>query len=214
MLSTVALFDGLLEEDRDELSSMMTKKVFARNQLIISQGDRTRSLFVILSGRLKVFVNDEMGNQTVFAFLQQGDYCGELSLLDAEPRSASIVTLVKTEVLQLSYQQFEVFLQNHPQVYSAIFKSLTGMIREMDGMISALTSKDIYGRLVHVLHKESHEEEGGRLVTQRLTHQDIAEMIGASREMVTRILNELRKGGYISIANKQICIEKKLPAGW
>jgi CRP/FNR family cyclic AMP-dependent transcriptional regulator len=213
MLSTVALFDGLREEDRDELSSMMTKKVFARNQLIISQGDHTRSLFVILSGRLKVFVNDELGNQTVFAFLQQGDYCGELSLLDAEPRSASIITLVKTEVLQLSYQQFDIFLQSHPQVYSAIFKSLTASIREMDGMISALTSKDIYGRLVHVLHKESHEETG-RLVTQRLTHQDIAEMIGASREMVTRILNELRKGGYISIESKQICIEKKLPAGW
>ena len=213
MLSTVALFDGLLEEDRDELSSMMTKKVFARNQLIISQGDHTRSLFVILSGRLKVFVNDEAGNQTIFAFLQEGDYCGELSLLDAEPRSASIVTLVKTEALQLSYQQFEVFLQTHPKVCWAIFKSLTASIREMDGMISALTSKDIYGRLVHVLHKESHEEKG-KMVTKPLTHQDIAEMIGASREMVTRILNELRKGDYISIANKKICIEKKLPARW
>lgn len=210
MLSTVTLFDDLLAKDREELSAMMRRKVFSKNQLIISQGDNTRSLFVILSGRLKVFVNDELGNQTVFAFLQQGDYCGELSLLDAEPRSASIITLEKTEVLELSHRQFDGFVRKHPDACFAIFKSLTAMIREMDKLIATLNSKGIYGRLVHVLYKEAYEENG-MLMTPRLTHQDLAEMIGASREMVTRVLNELRNKGYITIRNKHIYIEKELP---
>ena len=211
MQPTVKMFDELSEEDREELSAMMTKKVFERGTLLISQGDMSRSLFIIMQGRLKVFSNDEAGNQTVFAFLSEGDYCGELSLLDAEPRSASIVTLMKTEVLQLSYQQFEVFLETHPQAYRPLLTSLTTRIRDLDGTISALVSQDVYGRLVHILHREA-KEEGDKIMTQRLTHQDIAEMIGSSREMVTRILNDLRNGGYI--VNKQIYIERKLPKHW
>lgn len=210
MQPMVKMFEGLSTEDSEELFSMMTKKVFPRNRMIISQGDMTRSLFVILTGRLKVFSNDADGNQTVFAFLGRGDCCGELSLLDSEPRSASIITLVKTEVMQLGYQQFEQFLKTHPAAYSPLFKSLTARIRELDETISALTSQDVYGRLVHFLYKEA-REEGGKVMTQRLTHQDIAEMVGSSREMVSRILGDLRKDGYIDISNKKICIERNLP---
>ena len=213
MLSKIPLFSALDTNTLEELSSLMVRKEFKRNQTLISQGDLSRSLFLIESGRTKVFSNDEDGKQTIFAFLSAGDYCGELSLLDGEPRSASVVALEKTLTLQLSYPQFDAFLKTHPELSYSIFRALTSRIREIDETICSLTSLDIYGRVIQVLHKEA-QEENGKVVTERLTQQDIAEMVGSSREMVSRILTELQKGGYIGIDKKCITIEKKLPRHW
>ncbi len=213
MLSKIPLFSGLDATTLDKLSSLLVKKEFKRNQTLISQGDLSRSLFLIESGRTKVFSNDEDGKQTIFAFLGAGDYCGELSLLDAEPRSASVVALEKTKTLQLSYPQFDAFLKTHPELSYSIFRALTARIREIDETICSLTSLDIYGRVIQVLLKEAQETDG-KMITHRLTQQDIAEMVGSSREMVSRILTELRKGGYIAIDKKCITIEKKLPRHW
>ena len=213
MLSKIPLFSALDETTLEKLSDLFVKKEFNRNQILISQGDLSRSLFLIESGRTKVFSNDEEGKQTIFAFLGAGDYCGELSLLDAEPRSASVVALEKTMTLQLSYPQFDAFLKTHPEISYSIFRALTSRIRDIDETICSLTSLDIYGRIIQMLSKEA-QEENGKIMTQRLTQQDIAEMVGASREMVSRILTELRKGGYIDINKKCITIKKKLPLHW
>lgn len=213
VLSETPLFAGIDTETLKHFSSLLIKKELKRNELMISQGDESRSMFFIVSGRLKVFHNDEDGTQTTFAFVSSGDYCGELSLLDAEPRSASVVALENTVVLQLSYQRFDAFLEKHPHICYPIFRSLTQSIREIDQTICSLSSLDVYGRLIQLLYKEV-EDENGKMITQRLTHQDIAEMVGSSREMVSRILSDLRKGGYIEIANKRITIEKKLPRHW
>ena len=213
MLSKIPLFSALDETTLEKLSALFVKKEFKRNQTLISQGDLSRSLFLIDSGRTKVFSNDEEGKQTIFAFLGAGDYCGELSLLDAQPRSASVVALEKTMTLQLSYPQFDAFLKTHPEISYSIFRALTSRIRDIDETICSLTSLDIYGRVIQMLYKEA-QEENGKIMTQRLTQQDIAEMVGASREMVSRILTELRKGGYIDISKKRITIEKKLPLHW
>lgn len=213
MLSKIPLFSALDAITLEKLSALFVKKEFKRNQTLISQGDLSRSLFLIESGRTKVFSNDEEGKQTIFAFLSAGDYCGELSLLDAEPRSASVVALEKTITLQLTYPQFDIFLKTHPEISYSIFRALTTRIRDIDETICSLTSLDIYGRVIQMLYKEA-EEKNGKMVTERLTQQDIAEMVGASREMVSRILTELRKGGYIGVDKKRITIEKKLPRHW
>lgn len=213
MLSEIPLFSSLETATLEELSTLLIKKEFKRNQALITQGDHSRSLFLIQSGRAKVFSNDDEGKQTIFAFLGTDDYCGELSLLDAEPRSASVVALEKTVALKLSYPQFDAFLKTHPEISYSIFRALTSRIRDIDVTICNLTSLDIYGRVIQLLYREA-QEEGGKMVTQRLTQQDIAEMVGSSREMVSRILTELRKGGYIDIDKKRISIEKKLPRHW
>ena len=213
MLSHVKIIKELDKAGRDELAGLMVKKVLKKNVTLISQGELSRNLFIILTGRLKVFMNDEQGNQTILAFLNDGDYCGELSLLDGRPRSASIVTLTETEVMLLSYEHFKSFIAQHPEAAFPIMRALTATIRKLDDNISMLASQDIYGRLVHVLHKEA-IDRNNQIITPRFTHQEIAEMIGSSREMVTRILNDLRKGGYITIKEKRICIERKFPARW
>jgi CRP/FNR family cyclic AMP-dependent transcriptional regulator len=213
MLAEVPLFSSLDASTLDKLSSLLIKKIFKRNQSLISEGDHSRSLFLLQTGRAKVFSNDDEGKQTIFAFLGAGDYCGELSLLDAEPRSASVVALEETIALQLNYTPFDNFLKNHPEISYSIFKTLTARIRQMDRTIFNLTSLDTYGRIVQLLYQEA-QDKNGTMITERLTQQDIAEMVGSSREMVSRILTELRKGKYIAIDKKRITIAKRLPRHW
>lgn len=113
----------------------------------------------------------------------------------------------------LHYEQFKFYIDTHPEAAFPIMRALTSTIRELDEKISILTSQDTYGRLAHVLHKEA-INDNGQIVTPRFTHQEIAEMIGSSREMVSRILGDLRKGGYINIIKKQIYILRKFPKHW
>ncbi len=213
-LQRLPLFSGLPQDALLELSGIVKELSYKRNTVVISQGDETRSLYIVLHGRLKVLASDEDGNQTIFSFLGAGDFFGELSLLDDAPRSASVITVEDTKVLHLSHQHFNEFISKHLEVCSLIFKALTTRIREMDNTICDLTSLDVYGRLVQVLYKEAHEALDGSITTERLTHQDLAEMVGSSREMISRILKELRTGGYISVDEKRITIERKLPRHW
>ncbi len=213
-LSRLPLFSNLPEEALSELSGLIKELNYKRNTIVISQGDDTRSLYIVLQGRLKVLASDADGNQTIFSFLGMGDFFGELSLLDDAPRSASVITVEDSKLLHLSHQHFSEFINHHSEICPLIFKALTSRIREMDKTICDLTSLDVYGRLVQVLYKESSEALDGRIRTERLTHQDLAEMVGSSREMISRILKELRTGGYISIDGKRITIERKLPRQW
>ena len=213
-LEKIELFSGMSQSALAELSSLMKEVSFKKNDLVISQGDKTRSLFIIISGRMKVFATDEDGGQTIFTFLSEGSFFGELSLLDDAPRSASVVAVEISKALNLSHQNFEGFLSRHPEICHSLFKALTARIREMDETICTLTSRDIYGRLVQTLYSQATEQDDGTLMTPRLTHQDLAEMIGSSREMISRIFKDLKKGEYIKIEQKKIIIQRQLPSHW
>ena len=213
-LEVVQLFSGLSHDVLDELMNVMKEVSFKKNTQVITQGDNSRSLFIISKGRLKVFANDEDGSQTIFTFLSEGEFFGELSLLDSAPRSASVTTVDDCKLLTLSPQNFKLILEKHPDINLPLMTALTARIRQMDETICNLTSRDIYGRLVQVLYNEAEPNADGTFVTGRFTHQDLAEMIGSSREMVSRILKDLRIGEYISIDQKQIRILKRLPSHW
>ncbi len=187
---------------------------FKKNEVVIIQGDKTRSLFIITAGRMKVFANDEDGSQTIFTFLNSGDFFGELSLLDDAPRSASVTAMEDSKAFSLSHQNFEEVLAKNPEISPSLFKALTTRIRKMDETICTLTSRDTYGRLVQTLYNEAITQADGTLMTNRLTHQELAEMIGSSREMVSRIFKELKLGEYIEVKNKCIHIKRPLPSRW
>lgn len=210
-LEKVELFSGISRVALNELASLMKEVTFKKNSLVITQGDRTRSLFIITSGRMKVYASDEDGSQTIFTFLGPDSFFGELSLLDDAPRSASVIAVEESRALSLSHQNFSNFLSQHPEISTSLFKALTKRIRSMDDTICTLTSRDIYGRLVQTLYNQAKEQEDGTLITQRLTHQDLAEMIGSSREMISRIFKDLKQGDYIRIDKKRVIIRKQLP---
>ena len=213
-LEDIEFFKGMNMSELTELAGMMKEIKYKKNTIVINQGDNSRSLFVIVYGRLKVFATDEEGNQTIFTFLNNGDFFGELSLLDDAPRSATVFTLEDTTVLNLDHVKFKDFMDSHPKACWPLFKSLTSRIRTMDETICSLTSRDIYGRLIETLYKQAEENADGVLMTQKLTHQDFAEMIGSSREMISRIFKDLKAGGYISVEKKQVSILKRLPTHW
>jgi CRP/FNR family cyclic AMP-dependent transcriptional regulator len=213
-LKEMEFFSGISEPILTKLAGMMKEVRFTKNNSIISQGERSRSLYVITDGRAKVFITDEQGHQTIYSFLKKGDYFGELSLLDDAPRSATVVTLEDITALILSHAKFNEFVNNHPGVCWSLFKALSTRMRQMDETIYNLTTRDIYGRLAETLYNEAEEQEDGTLITQKLTHQDLAEMIGSSREMISRIFSDLKQGDYIKVEQKRITILKRLPTNW
>jgi len=195
LLENIGLFRGLSLPQLQKLAGMMKQLKYDKNTVIINQGDLSRSLFIVVYGRLKAFATDADGNQTIFSFFNNGNYFGELSLLDDAPRSATVSSLEECTLLSIDHVMFKDFIDSNPDASWSLFRSLTASIRNMDDTICSLTSNDIHGRLVATLYKLAEENINGQLITPKVTHQDLAEMIGSSREMVSRIFKDLKNEG-------------------
>ncbi len=213
MFHDIPLFQDLPPEQLEYLLKLAHEIHYDKNSVIINQGERSNSLYIVVKGRLKVYVTDEEGRQALLAFLNKGDFFGELSLLDDEPRSATVMTVEKARLLRLTQDGFHQFVAAHPENLLPMLRILANRLRALDETIRSLSTLDVYGRVARVLLNEAEECERDH-ITPRLTHQDIADMVGSSREMVSRILGDLRKGGYIRVEKKQIYIERKLPSRW
>ena len=214
MLMQVPLFSGLSDAEIQPVLSHATKKTVAKNTIIISEGDRSASLYVVLSGKVKVFLQDNEGKEVVLNSHEAGEYFGELALIDDEPRSASVMTLEKSTFLVISKEEFKQVLCNHPDIAFGLIKGLVLRLRCLTENVKDLALTDVYGRVVKLLSGLAKHQTGKGVITDGPTQQDIANRVGASREMVGRILRDLTTGGYIKIEGKSIIINDKLPPGW
>ena len=213
MLETVSLFSGLSAEALAEIEQHSSVKSFRKNAIIISQDDKSYSLYVILSGRVKVFVSDEDGREAVLNYQGAGDYFGDLALIDKQPRVASVMATEASKFMIISRQDFLTCLSRNPEIAINLIKPMTQRMRMLAKNVSSLALMDVYGRVARTLLEQATEKEG-EMVTGRITQQEIAEMVGASRAMVSRILKDLKTGGYISVHNKCVTIHQKLPGRW
>jgi len=213
MLKHVSLFSGLSNESLSEIEHHGSVKSFKKNTIIINQEDETDSLYVILSGRVKVFLSGEDGREAVLNHQGPGEYFGEMSLIDRQPRAASVITVEPSRLMIISRSDFMHCLASNPEIALNLIKPMTSRIRMLAQNVSNLALLDVYGRVARTLLQHASEEEGV-LKTGKLTQQDIADMVGASRAMVSRILKDLRTGGYIDIDKKRIIIHQKLPSHW
>ena len=190
-------------------------KAYPRGTLIFSQGDESDGMFIIREGKIKVFMSDESGKEMMIATLGPGEIVGEVDSLDGRPRTASVSALVNTRVAKIGLVEFRQFLEENPDLALEIIRVLTSRMRDHATSISNLAFKNVYGRVVWLLEKHSLENNDGSFtVNRKFTQQDIADMVGSSREMVSRVISELVKGEYISIDHKIITIHKPLPRGW
>ncbi len=210
MLENVPLFSGLSTESLAEIEQHSSVKSFRKNAIIISQDDKSYSLYVILSGRVKVFVSDEDGREAVLNYQGAGDYFGDLALIDQQPRVASVMATEASKFMIISRQDFLTCLSRNPEIAINLIKPMTQRMRMLAKNVSSLALMDVYGRVARTLLEQAVEKEG-ELVTGRITQQEIADMVGASRAMVCRILKDLKAGGYISVDKKCITIHQKLP---
>lgn len=214
MLKQVPLFASLADEDAAALEREAVLRSFPKGAVVVSEGDETDSFYIIVSGAVKIYGSDGAGKEIVFGTLTAGAYFGELALLDGAPRSASVMTLEACKLLMLPRRSFARCLDAHPPLAGRLLKELAGRVRHLTESAKSLALSDVYGRVVRTLYALAEERDGALVVSRGLTHYDIACRVGASREMVSRILKELTVGGYLEARQKRILIRRKLPATW
>ena len=206
-------FPGLDERELHALSAHATVQTFPKNCVIVNEGDRSDSIFIISSGRVKVFLRGEDGRDVVLNFHGPGEHFGELALNEA-PRSASVVTLEPTTFQIITKQDFRQFLAANPDFALRLINRLMGRVRVLTENVKNLALLDVYGRVVRLLLELAVERDGRPIITEKLSQKDIADRVGASREMVSRIFKELVAGGYVSVEGRRITINKALPRRW
>jgi len=214
ILKTIPLFAELKDEELSTIASHAINKTYPKNSVIINEGDNTNSLYVIQSGKVKAFLSNEDGKEVILTLLKTGDYFGELSLLDNAPRSASIMTMEPCKFSIISKEDFDRSMDMHPEIARTLVAELTSTVRRLTESVRNLALMDVYGRVARTLLDMAEDIDDKKVINQKLTHQDIARMIGSSREMVSRIMKDLQKGGYITPESKRIVINEKLPPGW
>jgi CRP/FNR family transcriptional regulator, cyclic AMP receptor protein len=186
---------------------------FPKSTILINEGDTSESLYIVLSGRVKVYASNAAGREIVLSFLGPGEYVGEMSL-DGGPRSASVMTVEPTTCAILTRSKFRDSMLEHPEFAMHLIGKLIQRVRMTTENVKSLALSDVYGRLVRLITTLAVERDGAMVVPEKLTQQDIAERVGASRDMISRLLKDLGGGGYLAIQDRTITVLKKPPAGW
>src|SRR5689334_18381225 len=204
---------GLDEDELRALAEHATQQAFPKNSVIINEGDRSDSIFIIVSGRVRVFLHGKDGKEVLLNVHGPGEYFGEM-VLDEGPRSASVMTLEHSKFLVIPKAVFRKFVSAHPDCAMRLINRLMQRVRALTESVGSLALLDVYGRVARLLLELAAEKDGKLVVTERLTQQDIADRVGSSREMVSRIFKDLTAGGYIEVEDRRITIRRDLPPRW
>jgi len=210
----IPLFEKLNDVEREYLLKRFATRRYPKNAVIINEGDDTSSFYIILEGRVKIYLTDESGKQVILNTQGAGEYFGEVALLDQGPRSASVITLQECKFAVLNHQAFIEHISENPQLSLKIMQGLTQRLRALSDNIRSLAFMDVYGRVARLLLELASEQNGENIIDERLTQSDIAAHVGASPKMVGRIMQELKKGDYIRKERQRLVIVKSLPAAW
>jgi CRP/FNR family transcriptional regulator, cyclic AMP receptor protein len=204
-----ALPDGAVRQ----LAAHGQIRSFRKNAVVINEGEAGDSLYVILSGRVKIFVADGEGREMILDTLGPGDVVGEMTL-DGGPRSASVICTEAATFSMLTRAVLREAIVASPDFALQLISTLICRMRQATDLVKGLALLDVYGRVAGLLLKLAVEQDGRLVIPERLTQQDIADRVGASRDMVNRIFKELTAGGYLSVENRQIVLNRKPPARW
>jgi CRP/FNR family cyclic AMP-dependent transcriptional regulator len=213
MLEIVPLFDGLSPEALAKIESRAVARNYPRNAVVISEGDEATSMFIIVSGSVKVYHTEADGKETILNTQGPGQHFGELALVDDAPRSASVMTQEQSRLLVLSKAAFRECLEESPEVGYHLVQALARQVRRLTETVNMM-GRDVYGRIRTLLESLAVERDGVLMIEQPMTQQDIGNRIASSREMVSRVFKELIDGGYVAVQDKRIVIKRKLPQNW
>ena len=199
----------------DAIAQRGGTRAFPAHAILINEGDTTDSVYIVLSGRLKVYASSEDGRDVVLAELGPGEYFGELSL-DRDKRSVSVATIEASSCCVVQGEQLRQFMAEHPDFALHLTHKLIRTVRRLTEQVKGLALQDVYGRIARLLTELSEPEGDGteRVLRRKLTQQDIADRVGSSREMVNRVMKELTVGGYVSVRDGRHVIHRKLPPAW
>lgn len=211
LLRRVPLFSMLTASQADAVAEAIVKRRFKRGEKIVEQGKKSNALFIVLTGRARVITADARGREVILATLNPGDYIGEMSLIDNEPHSATVRAEVQTDVLMLGRLEFARCLPENTSMAYAIMKGLVQRLRHADSKIESLALMDVYGRVARALLEFAKPDPNGSLtIRDKISRQDIAKMVGASREMVSRVMKDLEERGFIETLDSGAMVIKEL----
>lgn len=213
-LRGIELFQNLAPEELQSIEDLAVSCCYPKNKLMIKENETANAMYFIDNGKVRVFVTDETGKQLTLDTLGTGEYFGELSLLDEASRSASVITLERSEMSMINKNDFTTILTRQPKIASVLLKNLAAQVRLLTDKIKIIALQDVYGRIRLTLTNLAEEEAETLVIPEKITQQDLANRIGSSREMVARVMKDLQTGGYIAIEKKQIRILKALPKNY
>jgi CRP/FNR family cyclic AMP-dependent transcriptional regulator len=213
MTNPSAAFANLDEAHLRELAPHGAVRSVPKNTIVVYEGEESDSLYVLLSGRVKIFISAEDGKEIVLNTMSKGEYFGEL-VLDGGPRTASVMTLEPCKLFVIPQRDVEGLLLANAGFSRDMLERVIAKVRSLTAKVRDLALRDVYGRFVRFTEDNAVEMNGERVIPEKLTQAEIAARIGGSREMVSRIVRDLTQGGYIAIEAKRIRLLKKLPANW
>nr|WP_288853419.1 Crp/Fnr family transcriptional regulator [uncultured Acidovorax sp.] len=198
LLRRVPLFSLLTVAQAEVISGAVIKRRFKRGEALVEQGQKSNALFILLTGRARVMTSDSRGREVILATLAQGDYLGEMSIIDNEPHSATVRAEVQTDVLMLGRAEFARCLTENASMSLVVMRGLVKRLRHADRKIESLALLDVYGRVAHALLDFAvPDAQGQLLIKDKISRQDLAKMVGASREMVSRVMKDLEERCFI-----------------
>lgn len=211
LIRRVPLFSLLTNEQAQSIADSVVKRRFRRGEIVVEHGRKTNALFILLNGRARVLTSDSRGREVILAVLHPGDYVGEMSLIDNEPHSATVRAEVQTDMLVLGRAEFARCLPENSSLSYAIMRGLVSRLRQADRQIESLALLDVYGRVARTL-LDMAEKDGERLlIRNKVSRQDMAKIVGASREMVSRVMKDLEERGVIETQeNGSVVIKERL----
>jgi CRP-like cAMP-binding protein len=200
LIRRVSLFSMLTHEQAEALASTVSKKRFKRGEILVEQGRMSNALYIVLTGRTRVLMTDSKGREVILATLKSGDYVGEMSLIDNEPHSATVVADQQVDVLVLGRDSFLRCLGENMEMAHSVMRVLVQRLRKASENISSLALVGVYGRVAKVLLDSAVQDaDGTLLIRDKVSRQDIAKMVGASREMVSRVMKDFEEQGFIQL---------------
>ena len=197
LIRRVPLFSLLTTDQAQSIADSVIKRRFKRGEVVVEQGTKSNALFILLNGRARVLTADSRGREVILAVLQAGDYVGEMSLIDGESHSATVRAEVQTDMLVLGRNEFARCLPESSSLSYAILRGLVQRLRNADRQIESLALLDVYGRVARALLDMADEDAGEKIIRGKVSRQDLAKHVGASREMVSRVMKDLEERGLI-----------------
>jgi len=208
LLKTIPLFSGLSDRDLNRIADLMVTNRFNKHNLIFFEDDLGQNLFLIKRGRVKISRIDETGGEVIFAVLGEGEFFGELSIIDGHTRSATVTSLTDVELLVLRRAEFLDLLHQYPQISIALMRELANRIRKSDTQIKSLSLKDAKGRVATTLIRLAEDigvmREGQVIIKKLPLQKDLANIAGTSRETISRVFKKLEKEGFLKKRNNTI----------
>ena len=210
LLRRVPLFSLLTVTQAEVISGAVTKQRYKRGEVLVEQGQKSNALAILLTGRARVVSADSRGREVILATLGPGDYIGEMSIIDNEPHSATVRAEVQTDVLLLGRADFARCLAENASMSLVVMRGLVKRLRHADRKIESLALLDVYGRVAHALLEFAVQDVQGQwIICEKISRQDLAKMVGASREMVSRVMKDLEERAFIQTLPSGVTLLKE-----